>query len=149
VQSTRIAKLLVASLAGLVVAASTVGVAGAQGVNSGSSSVATVLTHGLGRLVLADEATAIARLLGISVDQLQHELVGHSLAEVAAGHGKSSDDVVAVVIDTANRHVDTAVTFGLMSSDNGAELKSEIATMAPDLVQSQMAGALALNEMNS
>jgi hypothetical protein len=103
--------------------------------------VSVALTDGrlstptLGRFVLANETSAVAQLLGISIDQLQHELVGHSLAQVAANQGKSTDDVNKVLLDTADGQVDQAVTLGLMSPDDGANLKSEIATVTHALVQ--------------
>jgi hypothetical protein len=87
----------------------------------------------------------VAQLLGISIDQLQQELVGHSLAQVAANHGKSADDVTKVLLDTADSQIDQAVTIGLMAADDGASLKSGIAMVTPALVQLPLEGTFVPN----
>jgi hypothetical protein len=136
VHTFRTKSLLVATFAGVLAAGSVVGIASAQSLSpEPSSTLVQTLQNELGRLVLANEASAVAQLLGISIEQLQQELVGHSLAQVAANHGKSADDVNTVLLDTADGQVDQAVALGLMSPDDGANLKSEIATVTPALVQ--------------
>jgi hypothetical protein len=147
VRSLRFKRLLVAGVAGLLAAALAGGVAGAQTQDAPSSALVGVLRGGLGHLIVADEASAIAQLLGISVEQLEGELVGRSLADVAASHGRTADEVVTVVVDTADRRIDQAVAFWLVSPADGAELKAEVASMAPDLVQSPAASAMMLSEL--
>ena len=76
------AALLIAGVAGGAASAQSLGMPG--DVPSGDDPVA--------QLMLAGEASAVASYLGISTDQLQQELAGHSLAEVAQQHGKSGGD---------------------------------------------------------
>jgi hypothetical protein len=96
------------------------------------------------QLMLAGEATAVANYLGISTDQLHAELVGHSLADVAQQHGKSVRDTTGVVVQTANQELDTAVANGDVSSSTAAGYRAQLAFLAPFLVNSADASAMAL-----
>jgi hypothetical protein len=94
--------------------------------------------------MLAAEAAAVAAFLEISPEQFQSELVGHSLAQVAEQHDKSVDDVTAVVVAAAHQQLDVAVSLGQLPVDKAAQYKNEIAFVAPFLVRSPQASALAL-----
>jgi len=96
------------------------------------------------QLMLAGEAGAVAQFLDISVDQLRGELTGHSLADVAQQHGKSVADATSVVVDAANRQLDSAVSAGQLSAGTASRYKFMIALFAPSLVNSEEASALAL-----
>jgi hypothetical protein len=140
-------RVLAAGCAALLIAGGAGGAVNAQSLNvpgdvpSGDDPVA--------QMMLAGEASAVANFLGISTDQLQQELAGHSLAEVAQQHGKSAADVTNVVVTTADQQLDTAVSQGQLSSQAAWGYKAEIAMMAPALVSSPEASALALQAASS
>jgi hypothetical protein len=94
--------------------------------------------------MLAAEAAAVAAFLEISPEQLQSELVGQSLAQLAQQHGKSVDDVTTVVVGAAKQELDNAVSNGQLASDKAEQYKSQIAFFAPFLVRSPQASAAAL-----
>jgi hypothetical protein len=96
------------------------------------------------QVMLAGEASAVADYLGISVDQLHTELVGHSLADVAQQHGKSVSETTSVVVQTANQGLDAAVSAGELPSDTAASYRAQIGLFAPFLINSAQASALAL-----
>jgi hypothetical protein len=91
----------------------------------------------LSKILLAHEASAVANLLGISVPQLQQEVLGRTLADVAADHGHSTDEVIQVMQDTANADVAMAARFGLVSTANRDALQSQIDGLVPTLVVTQ------------
>ncbi|MBV9173850.1 MAG: hypothetical protein JOZ81_27625 [Chloroflexi bacterium] len=134
-------RLLVAGWAALLVAGTAGGVASAQDLPVGAVAADGDISV---QQLLAGEASALADFLAISTDQLQHELVGHSLAEVAQQHGKSAADVTAVVVDTAQRELDAAVDHDQVSRETAAGYRAEIAALAPMLVNSAEATAAAL-----
>ncbi|MBV9356916.1 MAG: hypothetical protein JO023_15495 [Chloroflexi bacterium] len=101
------------------------------------------------QMMLAGEAGAVANFLGISTDQLRQELTGRSLAEVAQQHGKSADEVTNVVVTTADQQLDTAVSQGQLSSQAAWGYRAEIGMVAPSLVRSADASALALQAVNN
>jgi ABC-type sugar transport system substrate-binding protein len=134
--------LVVSCCAALLVAASASGVASAQTLPFG---LATPNPNDpVVQIMLAGEAGAVAQFLGISTDQLATELNGHSLAQVAQAHGRSASDVTAVVVNTADGELDTAVSNGQLTSDTAAQYKAQIGLFAPFLVSSKDASALAL-----
>src|SRR5262245_41316852 len=94
--------------------------------------------------MLAAEAAAVAAFLDISPEQFQAELVGHSLVQVAEQHGKSANDVTAVVVGAAQQELDNAVSNGQLASDKAEQYKGQIAFLAPFLVRSPQASAAAL-----
>ncbi len=140
-------RVLVAGCAALLIGGVAGGAANAQSLTlpgdapSGDDPVA--------QMMLAGEASAVANFLGISTDQLQQELTGHSLAEVAQQHGRSAGDVTNVVVTTADQQLDTAVSQGQLSSQTAWGYKAEIAMMAPSLVSSPEASAMALQAVGS
>jgi hypothetical protein len=91
----------------------------------------------LSELLLAHEASAVANLLGIPVTQLQHEVLGRTLADVASDHGHSADEVIKVMQDTANADVATAAMFGLVPSGSRDALQAQIDGLVPALVMTQ------------
>jgi hypothetical protein len=136
--------LLIASCTTLLLVAAGGAVASAETLGLPSGIVAANGDDATQQLMLAGEASSVAQFLGVSTDQLQHELSGHSLAQVAQQHGKSAAEVTAVVVDTAGQQLDTAVSLGQLSSNTAAEYKTQIAALAPLLVRSEEASALAL-----
>jgi hypothetical protein len=76
----------------------------------------------------------VAQLLGISVQQLRTELAGHSLAQVAQNHGHSAQDVITTITNTANSHIDQAVSSGKLTSDQGNQAKQRVTNSVPNLV---------------
>jgi hypothetical protein len=103
----------------------------------------------LQQTVLAGEADAVSQFLGISTTQLQTELAGQSLAQVARQHGKSASDITSVVVNSADQQLDAAVSQGQLSSDTAAQYKSQIGFFAPFLVNSPDASAMALQAVES
>jgi hypothetical protein len=103
----------------------------------------------LQQTVLAGEADAVSQFLGISTTQLQSELAGQSLAQVARQHGKSVSDITNVVVNSADQQLDAAVSQGQVSSDTAAQYKSQIGFFAPFLVNSPDASAMALQAVES
>src|SRR5215470_17243226 len=109
-------------------------VAAGSGVASAQSLPMINPNDPLQQIVLAGEADAVSQFLGISTEQLQSELSGHSLAQVARQHGKSASDVTRVVVDAADEQLDAAVSQGQVSSDTAAQYKAQLAFFAPFLV---------------
>jgi hypothetical protein len=140
---TRFAALACAALMSLALS----GVASAQSLPIGMPSIDP--SGQLQQVVLAGEADAVAQFLGISTTQLQSELVGQSLAQVAQQHGKSVSDVTNVVVDSADQQLDAAVSQGQLSTDTASQYKSQIALFAPFLVNSPQASAMALQAVGS
>ena len=136
---------LAAGWAVLLLAGAAAGAARAEGTPSG---VFAADGDASMQQLLAGEASSVAQFLGIPTDQLQHELVGHSLAQVAQQHGKSAADVTAVVVDTADQQLDAAVDLGQMSPRTAADYRSQIAALAPMLVNSAEASAAALQAVD-
>jgi hypothetical protein len=103
----------------------------------------------LQQTMLAGEADAVSQFLGISTTQLQTELAGQSLAQVARQHGKSVSDMTNVVVNSADEQLDAAVSEGQVSSDTAAQYKAQIGFFAPFLVNSPDASAMALQAVGS
>jgi hypothetical protein len=118
------------------------GVASAQGLPFGMPGLNP--SDPVQQVMLAGEAVAVAQFLGITTDQLQSELAGHSLADVAKQHGKSVNDMTSVVVSTADQQLDAAVGLGQMPAETAAQYKSQIGFFAPFLVNSSDASAMAL-----
>jgi hypothetical protein len=103
----------------------------------------------LQQTMLVGEADAVSEFLGISTTQLQTELAGQSLAQVARQHGKSVSDITKVVVNSADQQLDAAVSLGQVTSDTAAQYKSQIGFFAPFLVNSPDASAMALQAAGS
>jgi hypothetical protein len=136
--------LAVASSVLLVVAASG-GVAAAQTAPSTvPSSGTSTQDNALARTALIAEANAVADFLQISPEQLQSELVGHSLAQVGQQHGKTPAEMTTVVVDTAHAQIDAAVNDGDLTPEEAAEYKLDVVNYAPMVVRSVEASAYAI-----
>jgi len=98
---------------------------------------------------LAAEAAAVANFLEISPEQLQDELVGHSLAQVAQQHGRTAAEVTTVVVETAHSQIDAAVEQGQLSPEEAAQYKRQVVKYAPLVVNSSDASAFALGAVDS
>jgi hypothetical protein len=96
------------------------------------------------QLMLSTEADAVAGYLGITVDQLQVELAGHSVADVTRQHGKSVSAVTNLMVKTANQQLDAAVASGAVASGDAMQYRAELMFFAPTLVYSPDASAFAL-----
>src|SRR5262249_48922960 len=101
------------------------------------------------QMMLAGEASSVATFLGISTEELQQELAGHSLAEGAQQHDKTAAAATNVGGTTADQQLGTALSQGQLSSQAAWGYKAEIALMAPSLVSSPEASALALQAVGS
>jgi phage I-like protein len=132
--------LAVASMALLVVTA-TGGVASAQTVSSDRTPAET---NQLAVAALNAEAAAVAQYLEISPEQLQSELYGRSLAQVARLHGKTTAEITTVVVDTAHQQIDLALNEGQLTPEEAFEYKRQVVKYAPLMVMSEEASAFAL-----
>jgi hypothetical protein len=66
-----------------------------------------------------------AQAIGISETQLQQELTGKSLTDVAAAHGKSATDVGTALKNAAHTRIDQAVTAGRLTADQATQRKQQ------------------------
>jgi hypothetical protein len=66
-----------------------------------------------------------AQAIGISETQLQQELTGKSLTDVAAAHGKSATDVATALKNAAHTRIDQAVTAGRLTADQATQRKQQ------------------------
>ncbi len=82
--------------------------------------------RGFGRGVMAVDLDALAGFLGVSMGDLQLELrQGMSLAEVAAAHGKSRDELRAFLVDQVQDNLDALIDAGA-----GTQTDDNVATPA-------------------
>ncbi len=65
----------------------------------------------------------VAAAIGISEDQLDRELQGVSVADVAAAHGISITTLIVALTNVATARIDAGITEGKITSDQGAALK--------------------------
>lgn len=71
---------------------------------------------GEGRLGIPGfDKAALAQFLGITPEQLRQELPGKSLAQVAAAHGKTADQLKQFIISNAQQRLAQAVSAGRMT----------------------------------
>jgi hypothetical protein len=68
-----------------------------------------------------------AQAIGISQQQLQSELPGKSLAQVATNHNKQASDVVNALTTDADNRIDQAVSSGRLTADQGNTQKTNAA----------------------
>jgi AraC-like DNA-binding protein len=66
---------------------------------------------------------AAAQAIGIPVTQLQQELPGKSLSQVATAHGKSPTDVATALKNAEHARIDQAVTDGRLTADQASQQK--------------------------
>ena len=79
-----------------------------------------------GRGIIGQGLDAAAQAIGITTQQLQQELPGKSLADVAQAHGKTAADVATALKNAANARIDQAVTNGRLTADQAATMKTNI-----------------------
>jgi hypothetical protein len=84
---------------------------------------------------LPDPLEAAAVYLGLSEEQLAHELEGgKSLAEVATARGKSVDGLKQALLDAAKSGLDRAVADGHLTADEAQAILSKLRAAVDDLV---------------
>jgi hypothetical protein len=82
----------------------------------------------------ADAATAI----GITEDQLRTELqAGKSLAEVAAAHNVSRDQLIQKLVAAETKRIDDAVAAGRLTQDQANQRKANVQTRVTQLVDAK------------
>jgi polyhydroxyalkanoate synthesis regulator phasin len=69
---------------------------------------------------------AAATALGITLQQLEQELPGKSLAQVAQAHGKTAADVATALKTAAHQRIDTAVSSGKLTADQANTQKAQV-----------------------
>ena len=79
-----------------------------------------------GRGIIGQGLDAAAQAIGITTQQLQQELPGKSLADVATAHGKTAADVATALKNAANSRIDQAVSSGKLSADQATTMKTNI-----------------------
>ena len=68
---------------------------------------------------------AAATAIGIPVSQLQQELPGKSLAQVAQAHGKNPADVATALKNAEHQRIDQAVAAGRLTADEATQQKQQ------------------------
>ncbi len=84
------------------------------------------LGHGGGHGGFGKDLSAAAQAIGIPVTQLQQELAGKSLAQVAQAHGKSPADVAAALKNAAHQRIDQQVASGRLTADQATQRKQQV-----------------------
>ena len=65
---------------------------------------------------------SLATFLGVTPETLRSELQGKSLADVAAAHGKSADQLKAFITSEAEKKAQEAVTSGKLTQDQATRM---------------------------
>lgn len=79
-------------------------------------------------MFLRGEFQAAATALGLTPQQLMQQLPGHSLADVAASNGKTTDVLVTALTDAANQQIATAVSNQRLTADQAATIEQNLST---------------------
>lgn len=72
--------------------------------------------------VLKQGQESLATFLGVTPETLRTELQGKSLADVAAAHGKSADQLKAFITSEAEKKAQEAVTAGKLTQDQATRM---------------------------
>jgi polyhydroxyalkanoate synthesis regulator phasin len=72
------------------------------------------------------ELNAAATAIGITSQQLEQELPGKSLAQVAQAHGKTAADVATALKNAAHQRIDAAVSSGKLTADQANTQKTQV-----------------------
>lgn len=81
----------------------------------------------------------VATFLGITEEQLRTELQGgKTLAQVAAAHGKTRDQLKTYLTEQNSAHIDAAVTAGKMTADQAAKAKAAFAAAVDAMIDGTM-----------
>jgi hypothetical protein len=84
---------------------------------------------------LGDPLAAAADYLGLSVDQLAHQLdSGQSLADVAKAQGKSIDGLEQALIGAATSDLDKSVAAGDITGDQEQQMLDQLRSQVDDFV---------------
>jgi len=70
--------------------------------------------------------SAAATAIGIPVAQLQQELPGKSLTDVAKAHSKNPADVATALKNDAHQRIDQAVASGRLTADQATQQKQQV-----------------------
>jgi len=70
--------------------------------------------------------SAAATAIGIPVAQLQQELPGKSLTDVAKAHSKNPADVATALKNDAHQRIDQAVASGRLTTDQATQQKQQV-----------------------
>ena len=135
-------RILGASFAAGVLVVSTVVGASAETLNADQWTAFAQQQPMVSRVFVAHEASAVANLFGIPVEQLKAEMAERSLVDLAAGYNRSASEIATVMIDTANRDLQLAATFGLISQASRADLKAQFEAALPGLLYASAPPAL-------
>lgn len=79
-----------------------------------------------GRGGFGKDLSAAAQAIGIPASQLQQELPGKSLAQVAQAHGKTAADVATALENAAHQRIDQAVMSGRLTADQATQRKQQV-----------------------
>jgi hypothetical protein len=94
--------------------------------------------RGFGRFAFGDffnkEADAVATLFHESRDDLNKELPGKTLAELATQHNVSSQDVVNTIVKVADDQLDQVAQRRNISADQSSQIRQQISERAQRFV---------------
>jgi hypothetical protein len=80
----------------------------------------------------------LARILGITTDQLRRELPGKSITDLAKAYNVDIAKVKADLIVAATTRIDQAVTAGKLTTDRAQTMKANLATRIDTMVTRTM-----------
>ena len=80
------------------------------------------------------EVRAVAGLFKETPQQLRAELPGTTLADLAAKHGTTTDQVTATIVQTADQQIDQLASSRNLSADRVSQLKQQISERAQQFV---------------
>ncbi len=81
---------------------------------------------GPGRGGFGRNLDAAATAIGIPVAQLQQELPGKTLTQVAQAHSKNPADVATALKNAAHQRIDQDVTSGRLTADQATQRKTQV-----------------------
>jgi len=93
---------------------------------------------GFGPGLIRQGLDTAAQAIGITTQQLQTELPGKSLAQVAQAHGKTGADVATALKNAANTRIDQAVQNNRITQDQANTQKTNIDQRIDNLVNQVM-----------
>ena len=80
-------------------------------------------------------STAVSAYLGLSAAAVQSDLQkGRTLAQIAKAQGKSVDGLVTAMLNDQKKRLDAAVTRGLMTQAEAAQLEANLKQNISDMV---------------
>jgi hypothetical protein len=127
-------RVIVTALAAGLVTLGSVGVAAAQtgGTTTPSTPAPSATHHGHARVGLLRVA---ARTLGVTPrDLLAGACGGQTIGQLAAQHGKSSQDLINALVKAADQRIDRAVTTRHLDGSKAAARKQRVEAQVTKLV---------------